>query len=171
MQKKFTTKTLVISALLAALSVILRLLGFPQDGTFRIELGFIPIAVSGYLYGGIISGITYVIADIIGTLFTGMSPFFPITVCKFLMGVIYGLFFYKGNKSLKNIIFCTLVIAVLIDLVFMPFALLPISGSKTFWGILMTRIIATGFNVPLRIVSLYVTFKYLSFDGIKEKRG
>lgn len=167
MQKKFTTKTLVVSALLAAISVILRLLGFPQDGTFRIELGFIPIAVSGYLFGGITGGITYVIADIIGTLFTGMSPFFPITVCKFLMGVIYGLFFKNENKSIKNIIFCTLTIAVLIDLILMPFALLPISGGKTFFAILTTRIIATAFNIPLRILSLYITFKYLKPQNLK----
>jgi len=167
MFKKFTTKSLVVSALLVALSVILRLIGFPQDGTFRIEFGFIPIAVSGYLYGGAVAGAAYVVADIIGTLFTGMSPFFPITICKFFMGVIYGLFFSKGNKSLMNIIICSILIGIIIDLVAMPFALLPISGGKTFWGIFITRLVATGFNVPLRIVSLYATFKYLNFDNLK----
>lgn len=167
MSKYFTTKSLVISALLVALSVILRLLGFPQDGTFRFEIGFLPIAISGYLYGGMIGGISYVVADIVGTLFTGMSPFFPITICKFLMGVIFGLFFHKGNKSLKNIILCATVIGVFIDLVLMPFALVPISGGKTFFGILVTRLAATMFNTPIRIASLYITFKYLKIDDLK----
>ncbi len=167
MSKYFTTKALVISALLVALSVILRLLGFPQDGTFRFEIGFLPIAISGYLYGGMLGGISYVVADIVGTLFTGMSPFFPITICKFLMGVIFGLFFQKGNKSLKNIIFCAIVIGIFIDLVLMPIALVPISGGKTFWGILITRLAATAFNTPIRIASLYITFKYLKIDDLK----
>ncbi len=167
MSKYFTTKSLVISALLVALSVILRLLGFPQDGTFRFELGFLPIAISGYLYGGVVGGISYVISDIVGTLFTGMSPFFPITICKFLMGVIFGIFFHKGNKSIKNIVFCAITIGVIIDLILMPFALLPISGSKTFFGIMAARGVATALNTPIRIASLYITFKYLKIDNLK----
>ena len=83
-EKKFSTKKIVTIALLIALSIILRLLGFPQSGIFRIELGFAPIAVCASLYGGIVAGGAYVIADIIGTLATGMAPFFPITICKFL---------------------------------------------------------------------------------------
>ncbi len=167
MSKYFTTKSLVISAMLVAISVVLRLLGFPQSGTFRFELGFLPIAISGYLYGGVVSGISYVVADIVGTLLTGASPFFPITICKFLMGVIFGLFFHKGNKSVKNIILCALTIGIFIDLILMPFALLPISGGKTFFGILAARIVATAFNTPIRIASLYITFKYLKIDDLK----
>ena len=169
MSKYFTTKSLVISAMLVAISVVLRLLGFPQTGTFRFELGFLPIAMSGYLYGGFVGGISYVVADIVGTLLTGTSPFFPITICKFIMGAVFGIFFYKGNKSLKNIILCTLVIGVFIDLVLMPFALIPISGGKTFWGIFAARLAATGFNTPIRIASLYISFKYLKIDGLKER--
>lgn len=166
MSKFFTTRSLVITALMTALSVILRLLGFPQDGTFRIELGFVPIAFSAYLYGPVVGGISYVVADIVGTLFTGMSPFPPITLCKFFMGVIYGLFFYKKKPDLKRIILCNAVILVLIDLIAMPFALLPISGGKALIAILGTRLAASVVNVPVRIVSLWLTFKYINIEKI-----
>ena len=162
MSKFFTTRSLVVTALMIALSVILRLLGFPQDGTFRIELGFLPIALASFLYGPVVGGLSYVAADIVGTLFTGMSPFPPITLCKFFIGVIFGLFFYKKKVGLKHIVLANLFILVLIDLIAMPFALLPISGGKALTAILSTRLLASIVNVPIRIISLWLTFKYLN---------
>ena len=164
MSKFFTTRSLVITALLTALSIILRLLGFPQDGVFRIELGFLPIAVASYFYGPIVGGISYIVADIVGTLFTGMSPFPPITVCKFLIGVVFGLFFYKRKAKIKNIILCNVVIFIFIDLIAMPFALLPISGDKSFFVILWSRVLAGLINVPLRTVAIWLTFKHFNPD-------
>lgn len=171
-KKFFSTRMTVNAALLVALSVILRLLGFPQSGTFRIELGFAPIAVCAELYGGVVGGLSYVAADFIGTIATGMTPFFPITLCKFFIGVIFGLFFHKGNsrlskaiksgKSFKNIVLCNLAVGIFVDLLLMPFALLPISGGKTFWGIFFVRLLSLSVNLPLRIFVVWFTFKYLS---------
>lgn len=169
MKKIFTVKTIVVSALLTSLSVILRLLGFPQSGVFRIELGFLPIAESGYLFGGLTAGIIYLVADILGTLITGMPPFFPISLCKLLTGVLYGVFFGRYGKSFKNIIICTAVTTVFVDLIFMTIALIPISGGKTFFAILTARLIAAAVNVPLKIVSLYIMFKYINFDKLKAR--
>ena len=162
MSKFFTTRSLVVAALMIAISIVLRLLGFPQSGTFRIELGFIPIALTAFMYGPFVGGISYLIADIIGTLFTGMTPFPPITVCKFFIGVIFGLFFYKKKVGVLHIFFCNLVILLLIDIIAMPFALLPISGGKTFYAILGARLIASLFNLPIRILSIWLTFKYIN---------
>jgi len=166
MSKLFTTRSLVIAALMIAISVVLRLLGFPQDGTFRIEFGFIPIALIAYMHGPLMGGISYLIADIIGTLFTGMSPFPPITLCKFFMGIIFGMFFYKKKIHIKHIVLCNICILLLIDLIAMPFALLPISGGKTLIAILVSRVLASIVNVPVRIVSLWLTFKYINPEKI-----
>ena len=165
MSKLFTTRSLVAAALMIAISVVLRLLGFPQDGTFRIEFGFIPIALIAYIHGPLMGGISYLIADIIGTLFTGMSPFPPITLCKFFMGIIFGVFFYKKKTSVKHIVLCNICI-LLIDLILMPFALLPISSGKTIIAIFVSRVIASIVNVPVRIVSLWFTFKYINPEKI-----
>ena len=166
MSKIFTTKTLVYASVLTAISIVLRLLGFPQSGVFRIEFGFLPIVLVSFLYGPVVGGISYIVADIVGTIFTGMSPFFPITVCKFFIGVIYGLFLYKKEADLKRITLSNIVIFFLIDLVVMPFALLPISGGKTFFGILGTRVVAGIVNLPLRIVSMILLFKYIKPEKI-----
>lgn len=164
MSKFFTTRSIVLTALMTALSVVLRLLGFPQDGIFRIEFGFLPIAFTSCLYGPVIGGISYVIADIIGTLFTGMSPFPPITVCKFFMGLVFGLFFYNKKPGLKCITLCNIVILILIDLLAMTFALMPISKGTALMTILGTRALTSLINIPLRILTIWLMFKYVNPD-------
>ena len=161
MNKKIATNKLVAIALLTAISVVLRLLGFPQSGTFRIELGFVPIAVTGAVFGPVWSGIAYVLADLIGTLCTGMLPAPTITLCKLLMGVIYGFCFYRRDRNIRAILLSVTVITVVIDLIAMPLALMPIMGGKSFWVILSDRILASLVNFPLRIGALFFTFKYL----------
>lgn len=176
-KNKFSAKVLVNTSLLTALSIILRLLGFPQSGIFRIELGFAPIAVCGAMYGTFAAGTSYIVADIIGTVATGMTPFFPITICKFFIGAFFGLFFFEkgrlnkllGGKSLKNIILCNVCIGIFVDLLLMPLALLPISGDKTLWGIVCVRAAALLFNVPLRCFTLWLTFKYILPKKLKTK--
>ena len=161
MNKTIATKKLVTIALLTAVSVVLRLLGFPQSGTFRIELGFIPIALCGAVFGPVWGGISYVLADLVGTLCTGQIPAPTITLCKLLMGAIYGFCFYKRERNMKNILISVTLITVFIDLIAMPLALVPIMGGKSFWSILTSRVWASLVNVPLRIGTLFLTFKYL----------
>lgn len=162
MQKNFRAGKITTIAILTAVSVILRLLGFPQNGTFRIELGFIPIAISGAIFGPLSAGTAYVIADILGTLCTGFAPAPTITLCKFLIGILFGLFFHKGNRRLFRIVIAVTVITIFIDLLAMPFALVPIMGGKSFFVILSDRLLAALFNYPLKILSLWLTFKYLN---------
>lgn len=162
MKKNSIAGKITVMSLLIALSVVLRLLGFPQNGTFRIELGFVPIAVAGAIFGPFYGGVSYVIADIIGTLCTGLVPAPTITACKFLTGVIYGFCFYKGNKGILRIIISAVIVTLLVDLIAMPFALVPIMGGKSVIVILTDRILASLFNFPLKIGALWLAFKYLN---------
>lgn len=161
MKKKFTTHTIVTVAMLVALSVVLRLLGFPQRGTVRFEFGFLPIAVIGEMYGAVTGGIAYVIADIIGTFFSGTTPVWTITLCKFLLGLTFGLFFHKKTMSFKRVAVCIVFIGIFIDLLAMPLALLPLYPGKGLWTIVYQRLLMSAVNIPTRIIAIYVTYKYL----------
>ncbi len=158
--KKLSTKKLVTIALLTAMSIILRLIGFPQTGTVRFELGFLPIAAAGYMYGGIWSAISYVIADIIGTLLTGAAPLPTITACKFIFGMLFGLFLHKKKPSVLRVFLCVLTITILVDLILMPLALLALYGEGGIWAIVFDRLLMSAFNLPFRTVMICLTFKY-----------
>lgn len=161
MKKKLTTHTVVTTAMLIALSVVLRLLGFPQRGTVRFEFGFLPIAVIGEMYGGIMGGIAYVIADIIGTFLSGTTPIWTISICKFLLGLSFGLFFHKKEMSLKRVTVCVCFIGIFVDLLAMPMALLPLYPGKGLWTIVYQRLLMSAVNIPTRIIAIFVMYKYL----------
>lgn len=173
MKKSFYARKITVCAILIAASIILRLLGFPQNGTFRIEFGFLPIAVIGTLFGPLYSGISYLIADILGTFCTGMVPLPTISLCKIAMGAIYGFAFYKKERSFLRIFLCVTVTIFLVDLILMPFALHTIMGSKSIFAILYDRALASIVNYPLRVITLWVSFKYLNpiIDKEAEKNG
>ena len=173
MKKFFSTHTLVTTAMLIALSVVLRLLGFPQTGTVRFEFGFLPIAVIGQMFGAIMGGVSYIIADIIGTFLTGTAPFWTITICKFLLGALFGIFFHKRKMSFLNISLCVVTIGILIDLIAMPFALLPLYPGKGLFVIMYQRLLMSAINIPTRIISIVLVYKYLGtyIEKHLNKRG
>lgn len=99
------TKALVASSLLTAISIVLTrffAVMVPLGGmpALRLELGQIPLMITGILFGPIAGGLAGAVADLIGV---WMSPFgiFPgFTLSSMLWGIIPGLI-YKGIKSSK----------------------------------------------------------------------
>lgn len=161
MQKpRISTKIVVAVGVLTALSVVLRLLGYPQTGNTRYDLGFLPIAAAGRLFGPLWSGLAYVLADLVGTLLTGQPPYPPITLCKFLFGVIFGLFFYGKRLGLARILLCVLTISVVVDLAAMPLALSALMG-KGAAAILVSRLFQVGVMFPVRVVAIWLMDRYL----------
>ena len=159
--KKFSTRKIVLVAVLAALSVVFRVfLGYPQTGNTRYDLGFLPIAAVGMLYGPGWSGIAYVLADLVGTFTVGQSPFIPITVCKFIFGFIFGLFFYKKAPGLLRIILCVLAISIVVDLIAMPISLYALTGNGV-WALIVSRLVQVGVMFPVRTISIWLMSRYL----------
>ena len=154
-------KTLTVCAMMIALSIVFcRLLGFPQSGATRIELGFLPIAIVAVLYGPIWSMISYGIADFIGALiFTGVNPF--ITLCKIVFGLAMGLAFYKKEKIglVRNILFFVVGGFIIDVLMMMPIWVFMFGNtwSQAFYF----RMIGYAVNTPVRIIVLAVADKYL----------
>lgn len=158
--KKNLTRFVVYVAVMAAMSVVLRLLGYPQTGNSRYDLGFLPICAAGMLTGPIGGGASYVVADLVGTLAAGQSPFPPITVCKFIFGAILGLFFYKKQVTLPRIVLCVLTITVAVDLVAMPLSLVPLYGNGI-WAVMTDRLIQAAIMLPVRVVTIWLMQRYL----------
>ncbi len=158
--KKNLTHIIVLVAAMSALSVVLRLMGYPQTGNTRYDLGFLPVCAAGMLMGPIWGGATYVVADLIGTLAAGQAPFPPITVCKFIFGMIFGLYFYKKTVTLPRIIICVLTITVAVDLVAMPLALVPIYHNGV-WAVLADRLVQAAVMLPVRVVTIWLMQRYL----------
>ncbi len=88
--KKLNTKTLILIALFAAISIILsRFLVVWLTNSVRISFGNIPILLAGLLLGPVAGGFTGAVADIIGaSLFSGYSWYPPLTIPPIIVGIL-----------------------------------------------------------------------------------
>ena len=152
---------LSISAAMAALAVVLtRFVGFSPEGTpFRFEIGFLPIAVVAYVAGPLYAGGAYLVADVIGSFFSGYAPNPVLTAAQLLFGVIMGLLLYRRHSMLRTVL-CFTVIAVFIEVIIKAPAIGYMYGY-TWQYTIVTRSINALVNLPIRIFTYYFTIKAL----------
>ena len=150
-------RRIVMCAAMTAMSIVLcRFLGFsPANSAFRIEIGFLPIAIVGMLYGPVWAGAAYGASDLIGAaVTTGINPF--ITLCKILFGTLMG-FAFKGKK--RGLPFCTaffVITGIIVDVICMAPIFVHYFGY-TAETAFYTRAITAAVNVPVRIVLYFLT--------------
>lgn len=151
---------LAVCAMMTALSIVLcRLLGWsPAESMGRVEIGFLPVAIVGMLYGPLFGGIVYGVADLIGAaIWTGVNPW--ITLCKVAFGVLLGLGLYTKRKprpwefSLRSAV-TLLVIGFFVDVLAMSWVFVVMGYAPDFGVAFVTRVINAAVNLPIRIAVL-----------------
>lgn len=166
MKKEIKLRGVIFSALLVAIAVVLKVyLGIPVNmfGGFIKDINLSPSVIMlagiymGPLYGGIVGGLTDILAFIIRPL-GAYNPLFTIT--NILMGVIPGLFFMHNEEhSLKRVAvavavtqtICSFIVntLILIILGYMP--------AKIAWF----RALSTFVLLPVHIFIVYTILKTL----------
>ena len=113
---------LTVSAMLLALSIVLKYfenmsMGFLGTNLIKIGFSLIPIVAAAILYGPVVSGIIGGLNDIIGYLLAPQGAYIPgFTISMILVGVIYGVAFYKENVKLTRVIAAEVIITFLINI-------------------------------------------------------
>ncbi|MEG2199856.1 MAG: folate family ECF transporter S component, partial [Anaerovorax sp.] len=113
MSSKLKTTKITVIAFLMALEIILtRFLSLFMP-FLRLGLGFLPVAITGILYGPLWAGASYAIGDILGMLIYPTGPYFPgFTLTTFLTGVTYGLILHKKQITWKRVIFAASIVCI-----------------------------------------------------------
>lgn len=90
LMKKINTKTMVMMALFAAVSIVLgRFLVIYLSNSVRISFGNIPVILAGLLLGPLAGALTGAISDILGALlFSPLSWYPPLTISPMLAGLL-----------------------------------------------------------------------------------
>ena len=100
MKRPMTTRVLVLSALMAAMSIVLaRFCVIWITPSVRISFGNIPIMLAGLLFGPLPGALVGAVADIVGA--AALSPYGwypPLTIGPVLMGLLSGFF----RKPVRN---------------------------------------------------------------------
>lgn len=153
MNRKMTTRTIVLGGLLVAISIVLtRMFGFMIfDGTVRISFRNVPIALSGIILGPFAGFLVGAIADILGIMVVSHgTPHLGFTLSSALQGLIPALILYKpyNNENITKtklsilIILSTVISSVVVSLGLNTLWLSQLQG-KAFFVLLPNRIAST----------------------------
>ena len=152
---------LTLTAVMTALSIVLcRYLGYsPANTMFRVEIGFLPVAVVGILAGPLYSAVCYGLADLIGSLITtGMNPL--ILACKIAAGLVLGLFLYRRRPSICLILVSLFALGAGVDVFLMSAVFKTMGYAPSYSAALYTRSINALVNYPIRVAALFLVCRF-----------
>ena len=143
---------MVVMALMVAINIVLvRFLSIPM-ATIRIDIGFLPIAVTAMMFGPISAAIVGVMADIIGVTFFSPFTMFPgFTLSAFLIGMVYGFLIHKHKRNNFTTILAVLIVTIIIQLGLDTLWVHMITGNP-YTALLPLRAIRTAVMIPVQFI-------------------
>ena len=128
MHKQVDTRRLVHIGLMIALQIIFtRFLSIEYGQILRISFAFLPMAIVGIVYGPVYGGISATVANLLGAVLRGITPFPGFVLSAFLSGAIYGLLLYKKPKRLWRVCCAVALICGFVNI-----------GLNTYWVYMLT---------------------------------
>ena len=136
---KVSTRTLTLTALLVAIEIVLSRFLSISAWNIKIGFAFVPVAIAALLLGPVWAGITAALADFLGAILFPVGPYFPgFTLTAFLMGAVYGIFFYR-KQSLTRVVLAVAVHQFVLSLLLNTLWISVLYGSP-YGPLLLTRI-------------------------------
>jgi ECF transporter S component (folate family) len=166
---QYSTLWLAYTGVLVALQIVLGNLVQIALLEKQMNLGFLPIAAAGYLFGPVSAIIVAGLGDVLGTLVFGTGAYFPgFTLTALVVGCVYGLFMYPRNqkwltKAIGNhtsdIAVRALISAALAAVVyiFLNSYWLTFFVPKGYWVLLMGRLPFNLAEIPIFTVVILLT--------------
>lgn len=154
-------KTLVITALLIAIGIILGQFSIQLTETTKIGISFIATQMTANLFGPVVGGIMGGVADILKFIIKPTGPFLiGYTISAILGPVIYGVMLYKKPISFWRILLSKVVVAIFINLLLGTFWSYHYFGAA-FWAAIPAKLIQQVIQVPVQSVIYYFVMKAL----------
>lgn len=158
--RRINTRDLVVIAFFIAIQIILTRFCSIQTPIVRLDFNFLALYMCAALYGPLWGGVAGAIADFIGvSLFSAMGGWFPgLTLSMFLVGVVYGLFFYEKQMNYFRITCAVLIVMGFISLVLDTTWLVMLTG-KAFIALLPLRLLKCVVMTPVQIILIRATWE------------
>ncbi len=169
-QKWFSPQTMAQLALLVALQVVLgNLVQIPLLSK-QFNLGFLPIAVAGAVFGPVAAMVVGGLGDLIGAhVFPAGAYFFGFTLSNLLAGFLYGLIL-KGQKPCIWRVLISVGVVSVCYLFLNSLWLSIIVPAKSYWTWVGLRWWTYLIEIPLNSAVLYLTLRGLSkWKWVQEK--
>lgn len=130
-----------------------------QTPIIRIGFGFIPVAMSGMMFGPLLAGIVGATSDILGMIIFPKGAYFPgFTLSAFVGAAIYGILFYNKKVSVKRVLLAVFIITVFVNLT-MNTIWLEILTGKAVKVLFITRLVKEAIMFPIHSIAIYCVWK------------
>ena len=145
----------IITAMMAALCMVLeRFASFNTLG-FKIGLGFVPSVLVAVLCGPLYAALAWGIADLVGALCFPFGVYHPgFTAVAALMGAVYGLFLYRSKLRWWQVLVPALV-NCLLGLFLNTLWISQLYTSKTYWAFFISRL-STEYSILLPLNLIFI---------------
>jgi ECF transporter S component (folate family) len=148
-------KTIVITALLMAIGIILGQFSIQISQSVKIGISFIATQMTANLFGPVVGGIMGGAADILKFIIRPTGPFLiGYTISAMLGPMIYGVMLYKKPISFWRIFLSKAVVAILINLLLGTFWSYHYFGAA-FWAGIPAKLVQQVIQVPVQSVIYY----------------
>ena len=163
---KWSVKNLCLLAMLTAITTILAIYcTFRIGNIIKIPFKFVSVFITGVLLGPISAGLVSMLGDILNTAIMPVGPFIPaISAIEFLVGFIFGIFFYNKDFLGKGYIIRALLCIILLFLTDTFLTPIPLVGAGYFPSYtvaLITRLPAGLIKALLQFVFIIISKGYL----------
>jgi ECF transporter S component (folate family) len=127
----------------------------------RFNLTFMPAAWAAVIFGPVAGGVTGAFGDVLGWIIRPNGPFFPgFTISGFVTGVIFGLFFYRQEITLKRAILAAISVVLIVELGLNTIWIMILFGNA-FKVLIVGRLIKALIILPVQVLVLYGTGYFL----------
>lgn len=164
------TRVICISAILAALFIVLYSLKLQLAPELRITFTFIPLALAGWLLGPVPAMLVGLVGDLVGCILFPAGPYFPgFTLTQILTGLIFGLFLYRKNakKIFLPVLFSKLIINAALN-VGLNAIWLSVLYKKAWTVYVISHSIKNALALPIEVILLLLIIKVLSSRRIQK---
>lgn len=150
------SKIIVRMGLFIALDVIAASFLTIKTPFLKVGTSFIPVSLTGIIFGPLLGGIGAGAADIMQFLLFPSGAFIPgITFDSFLSGAVYGFLLHKKQPSLKRAIIAAAICQIVISGFMSTFWLYLAIPGKTFAALFISRMIKCMIMVPIESTVIY----------------
>lgn len=148
-------RSLIIAALFIALDLVLDRVSIYVTPELKISVGFVTIAMIGFLFGPVMGMAAGGLTDIIGYILNPHGAYFPgFTVSAILGGLVYGLFLYRREVRILPVFMAKLLINLLINIC-LNTLWNSMLGGKAFFVLLPARALKNLLLWPVESLILY----------------
>ena len=153
-------RTAMLGVLLAAQVVAGRFITISLP-IAKIGFTFLPIAMTGILYGPFWCAVSAGLGDILVAILSGYGYYPPMTVSAILTGLIYGFLLYKKPMSLKRITASVLLESIPVSIFLQSFWLMLLTGQG-YLALVAARTLQHAVMIPISILGIrYVAYPIL----------